>query len=751
MSWMRYLRTQTDHYFKPYVQSAISALTPIAAAVKNLYYSDPIQHIGQGIGQFVRARRFIGQAKETQNVLIDSIVVNGLFYLISAVLYRRFINTLYLKLPNILHSLLGLSNGVFMLTYISRLYVRGLTDNVFISLNLTSAITHDIEQMLPVLLAETFAKELSILFAKIFLNTTNAEKIFYPDLVVELQIIFNSFFIKFAIPTPDQYKMLLNNFTDAFVGCLHKQDLSNITNENEIRCIAAYAATKIIEVFIDGKNINAETDKAITKILRANFSIIRTEELIREFNNRLSKALFELKAYLPKEYIESCQCYQFSKLIKEPARLIKASLASMVYYTVFSDLMPLIPEGLNFIFVVRENALWMMRNAFWLMKLLILGHNLNELKVAGCTRHRYQVFSRNKILALTLAVICSLSIEISSTLLKAIFDYDKMYQPGAIDNLLRDIAVRNVVLQIAVISILATRESLPGTKKNTWDFFYLPRKWTRETIQNIQWLFANEDKNPSESLYNQIKYFLGSPYFHAAGEWLLQGYAPYPKKLVNLIKNRQLTNPPKIKCDILSVLIQRKMVKLYFQSHMDMVAEYSAKLKIGRRISKWVPAPVLHLPMPAVIFSILSMLLLCLQDDALKKILKQVDKEVKKIKKSIEITVIDEKDSKLIPTKKSPYNYSKIVLALSESKEIKPHLTLTKVDDDFELVDDQSPKATMIVANSSKKEEGDEEEDEEDGFCIVPYAKNKSLLLWKRRPEFRKNQVEPHEIQLKAI
>lgn len=647
MGWSRFDFRQ---YYEPYKTYFTSKLKPVAYAIHTLYQSEPITHFKEGLTQIARVPSFLKNAPETHQVMLDSLYSNVVEYIIPIVFYRRAMGMLLESSPDWATPLVHTLDGLLMLSYLSRLALRRTLDNILYPVHLLRTTANDLDAYLPILLSKLLAQTLADSFIQIFINEgMQGEIIFFDRLYIELYSLFKGFFKQSTIQA-ETFDQLKHPLEKIIFKILLEQDVVDNSNEEEIEEFAKLIAKVIIYHLANAfhplepitlEQLAIKLQKNLEKTLMRDSAANKTQLLLSRIHNLVQDA----KPFLPIHYIESCSC-------TNPKKRIHGALAGPIYAT--GNLLFLsLPDVLDSIIMFRPAFLSLTRAFFFYMRLLMYGHSLNEYKVTGCTRHRYQIFAKNKMNSLGLgsSVLLFTLLHYGVNLISANGYRDNYYTPHPFEDALIADALLNVALQFGIISALAFKEPLLGKSHRPWDIFSFFRYRIRNGVTFITQLYDNGKKDYN-ACYADLKKIISSPYFITLADWLLKGYDLYPKAFSKLALNhyfpallppssRNATNAPSY--DLTVSLFQIKTIEKtlrLFEKEITMGLYLNENLHL-HSISKWIGGPLLSLPLPGLIASLITLPLLCLQDDSLLFIVEKIREEILRIAVEKNIIIVE--------------------------------------------------------------------------------------------------------------
>jgi hypothetical protein len=249
------------------------------------------------------------------------------------------------------------------------------------------------------------------------------------------------------------------------------------------------------------KNAKEVSDESMQSVIRSTVTVSRTH----------------LKKWLPVKNATACECGDKKK--------ITASLSSSYYYA--GNLVQLkIPDLLRKVGAISPEAHMYATVIAFLLRALIYGHSMNEYKVVGdghCTRHRYQIFARNKAHGFGVGLSYVAISELLSTLVESVTGVNTYFSRDAINSLM---------LQSVAVSTLANNEPLPGKGEDPWDIFYLSRKLTLWAADVGRWLFSPyyNDVAKRQRFVDKMKRLAESKEVAGALRYLFNGNDFFPTK-----------------------------------------------------------------------------------------------------------------------------------------------------------------------------------------------------------------------------
>ncbi len=579
-------------------------VSPLTRVAKAIYLLQARVHFSQGFNQIFRVPSFLKMAEQTHDLILTSLKSNVLHYIIPYVMYRRGINVLLLKSPDIVDPMIITADWVITISFVFRLFVRQLVNNACYTVALPRVVANDVAMYLPRLLAETLAKKFSEACKVIFLSHVKStpHDFYYLPLADGLQRLFSDFFSQPEITEKSIHAIIhpLSHLMYHFIKRENGLSVSDEFVENFSSSIAKVTAHELARGLIAAFNRTLNDDK---QYLENQFNQVFVEVRSKALATHLTDSLYlvhqEAKSFFPLIHNKTCGCS-----IK---KTMHASISSPIYYAGNLFFIAL-PDLINHIVMISPPAYKISKLVAYLMKIVIYGQNLNEFKVTTegqCTRHRYLVFARNKAHSFGVGLAQLLGIEVLSFLLYVVTEVDTF--------LTRD-AISNLVIQFASVAALAFNDPLPGNKKNPWDIFYLPKQMTRKALYFFNWLFLPEmeDTNAfnrrlkkAESILsnkrtNQLVQFLfceGDFYptpqqGQCLDGWVMASRLPAVKKVLTLF-NKEIH--------------QAVVTAEWFHHH-----------------AKWLTGPLLVLPVPGAIASMIVIPLRLLREDVLLNLIKKI-------------------------------------------------------------------------------------------------------------------------------
>lgn len=622
MAWSRirtgwdFVKNNADYYLTPLTRFADQHLTAIAKAV---YESQPVSHFQQGFNQIFRVPAFLNYANRTRDLVKCAINTNLLNYLIPVILYRRAVNVCHEKLPDFLNNVIIAADWAITLTLVMRLFVRRLTDNSAYTLCLPRVISNDVAEHLPRMIAEGLAHELSGLFEKIFFQAVRDNHHFDEQLRPRLLEIFTVFFSKSEI-NKNTFQELIKPLEKLFLELIEQQDFLSVTPQfikNFSEQLAITIANEFAQTFSIENQFTVKKDyESLNHIIATSFEMKLAGEHSQNLERSISRVHENVRAFLPAKYNKSCAC--------ETKKIVSAGISSPVYYSGILALTYL-PDLLNWLEWISPSKYFYSRLFACIMRIMLYGQSMNEYKVAAegqCTRHRYQVFARNKAYGLGVGAAYVLTVEALANLFYFTTNVDSFFTRDAISNLM---------MEMGIIATLAYNDPLPGKQKRPWDIFYLPRKIVRWGVDTVTWLFIPDinDSDARDDLMKNVKRIISSKKLYQSVDLLFGDGDFYPQNKSKDVESKQVAVKMiefRNEDDVLNIIFNfpsiKKMLKLY---------NHDFELKIARveqlhHVAIWTAGPLLSRPVQGFVASVLILPLKVLKEDSLPLLFDKIRK-----------------------------------------------------------------------------------------------------------------------------
>jgi hypothetical protein len=606
----------------------ISPLTPIAQVVMEHRYfkrmREPTQHLLQGFRQFFagpfwseaeqkkhglmqssltainKTLNYWRDAQNIREVLSKSLYKNVVEYILPIMLYRYTVKLIAENcVPEEYENALMIADATLMLTLFSRLFVRRLVDNTLFSTMLPRAVSNDVAKHRPKVISEELSAHLAHMFQLIFAprdpdSATGLQEVLKKKLLDGYQIFFapgnisEATFIKIKKPLQE----ILNKSICEYYNISETSNSAFEISRISANMIADEFANAFSSSYTQrlGQNVD-DFKKELKKVISDQKKVA---EYSFEFFHGITRTRKETEPFLPIKHLAVCKC--------EREKKIHAALSSSIYYAgnLFFTTAPQLALYKAGIIPSLVYEIW-----DWValgVRVLIYGQSFNEYKMAldePCTRHRYEVFMRNKMHSLgTGGAYKLMAYLITSALLKAANFDDNMLSQGLAESLRKYFisdAIANIVMQFGVVSILSFNEKLPGRKENPTDIFERTREMTRlahefieRAHEGIEKFFELEHKNPLQ----KVKSVLRSPKFNWAVDFFLSGsnFLPRPELFTF---NGQHVIPAK------DVFIKWPTATALLDLYRSDVEGGMARVEGIQKISNyWFIGPLLNLPLP---------------------------------------------------------------------------------------------------------------------------------------------------------
>jgi len=681
-----------DYYLGSYARAVGGRLTQIAAAV---YECQPIKHFRQGFGQIFHLPEFLHIGEQTRALVVRSANTNFLQYLLPVILYRRSMNIIYKKSPDALDSIFNWLDWGITLTLIMRLYLRRLVNNTAYNIAYPRVVAKDVEKHLPFLLAEQLAKELAEMFDKIFLHGIKTESFFRENLFPELHSLFTPFFKREDI-NAKSFSELSKSLSEILAKAINTQEFVS-NNTAFIHDFSAQLARIIANEFAQAFGINNTTEKKppealLLEVLEKSFYKETAAKHFAELQRRVSLVKTNVQSFLPVVHHPACHC---KDVMKDPAtglntpeyykRTIHAGISSPFYYA-GNIAFTYLPDLLSWRKLITADEFFYAQIIAVIVRILIAGQAQNEYKAAKrsqCTRHRYQLFSRNKAHSFGVGA----AQEAVAALLARFF-----YVVTGVDNFFTRDAINQFVIQMNSITTLAHNDPLPGTKKNVWNLFYLPQKVTRWLVDMISWLFLPDPRETDarDKLFEQIRQVANSNILHTSVRLVLGPGMVYPQMTApNSDKARTGKN------DALILLFKNESIRFVLQLYYEDIQSNVSTMKKLHKLSTWIAAPVLALPIPAAAASLLAMPLRLLKEESLAALLDKIKIQLMDVKMNVDLKVQVIEKTVEVPSMMNP-------LVVSESKASTVHTSSSLETDIQAAMMEELPEASFDDVVSSK-------------------------------------------------
>lgn len=637
-------------YISPYIDITLPPLTAIAQAI---YASTPVTHFRQGFQQFYRGLNLWEEAKETRDLLVQSLYSNTVEYLLPVIMYRRFMMVVTEKYsPDATDALLNVLDNTILLLFFIRLYQRRLADNIFNSISLTRAISNDVTEHLLELASEGFSENITELLLAVLTLDSSATTMLKDDIQFKLRL--GGFEKRFAAVfdvaisarqllkayIKVSFRIELEKFfaeskvtADIFAGIIEPLQLvikdkiikyfSNVPAEERVNnfshIVATILADQMASVFSPAyKNKLALDQSELVALLSQSLYLSVAKSVAEKYLQNVEKTGEKIKLFLPVKTDPICGC--------ELKKQLHGGISSQVYYAAnqFYTTIPtlMLKSGHLSLDTYSYFDIPMQMIAIWLY-----GQCFNELKVStdgSCTRHRYLEFARNKAHSFGLGLAYYLTLH---TLIRAV------YLTTEVDNFFTRDALSNLLMQFVTVSMLIHNDRLPGKKDFPWDWFYWPREVTLKIVNTLQYLFQRhpDDKEKRNNVLINIQSVLLSQYFGYGIDLIFSGTDLYPRpELLEMKKGlfllSEVQDPRRV---LLNIPSFHRLIRLY-KKDIEIVIE---KLKGVHKNSTWVPKWLVScmsnpfLPLPGIIALIIDVLQL-MKDENWEALIKHHELEL---------------------------------------------------------------------------------------------------------------------------